>query len=303
MPSPPDPLPAPCRFVVDGMRLEGRIPALTASAFEGAPDWSVQIVRGPPTWPEHVTWTGEVRADDRAWARFGRTPEGLRLIHLEGLGVLEVGRTGEATLRHERGQDADADVLRHALPYLVPVGGGLALHAAAAVIDGHARLLCAASGVGKSTLALALDRAGVPVLGDDHVAVGRAPEGFVAWPSGDALAAWPASRRAFDADDGTPGKRSLLLRTKRPDRAPVGTLAFLRRGPRVAVHPVPVAEALRRLLADVLFQTDPADDEETRRRLDLAADLVEGTAPFELEVPDGLDRLAAALPEIIATLA
>jgi hypothetical protein len=49
--------------------------------------------------------------------------------------------------------------------------GGFEVHACAARLDQGVAFFCGVSGAGKTTLAQALHRAGVPVLGDDRVAV------------------------------------------------------------------------------------------------------------------------------------
>jgi hypothetical protein len=69
------------------------------------------------------------------------------------------------------------------------------LHAAAVALRGHALLLAAPSGTGKSTLAYACHAAGLDLLGDDHVRVQLAPSLRVwGWPARVRLRAETAER-------------------------------------------------------------------------------------------------------------
>jgi hypothetical protein len=69
------------------------------------------------------------------------------------------------------------------------------LHAAAVAHRGHALLLAAPSGTGKSTLAYACHAAGLDLLGDDHVRVQLAPSMQVwGWPASVRLLADSADR-------------------------------------------------------------------------------------------------------------
>ncbi len=298
------------RSLVDGMCLEAPVAIPGARAPEGRPvDWTLAIERNAaPAAYDDVTWTGDARADDRVWARFGRRAEE-RIVLLDG--VLELvahPREGRALVAHRGRPGWDVAALRRAAPYLATLRGRTAMHAAAVVLPSGAVLLCGRAGAGKSTLALALDRAGFGVLGDDHVVLEiRDAGGVFAFPSFPfADVDGPARRAAEDVRKrgGAPGaeeKASVDFRSPRPlDAVPIVAVALLERGPRVARERIPAPEALAWLLREAVFVADPADDEAQVARLDACMRLLAAAPAVRLPVPAGLHRMTATAAEVAA---
>ena len=129
--------------------------------------------------------------------------------------------------------------------------GGFLFHAASAVLDGRAYVFAGVSGAGKTTLSrLAPPRA--TLLSDEISFVRRAGESYVA--------------------HGTPFAGE-IARAGENVSAPLAAIYLLDKGPRNEITPVAHAEALRAVLANVLFFA--RDDALVRAVLGSAADLVE----------------------------
>lgn len=288
------------RLLVDGMQIEAAIddPAMR-TAPNRAPDWWVEFEHGRADEDlECVEWTGDVRHEGEPWARFGRRRDA-HVVLLEGdSSAVLVRANSTARIRHEHD---DTLALRRLAPYLASLSGRLVLHAAAVSFQ-MAALFLGEAGAGKSTLALAMDRAGAPVLADDHVTV-DAPEGGLVY----AHASFPsvsvsrATAEAFGVEIAKDVAGKAFVPLKAPDRMArdmVQGVVFLERGREVAYSPMRPADAVARLLKEAVFVADPADDDAHAARLDACMRLVAHAPPFTLVVPDGLDRLRAALPAI-----
>jgi hypothetical protein len=173
------------------------------------------------------------------------------------------------------------------------------LHAAAVAFPAGAVLFCADARTGKSTLALALDAVGVPVLGDDHVALeSPRPGGIVAHASVPWVEVAEGSVRAFRPDVRHARREGpVRLVTPRPtDPVPVVGLVGLHRGARVARRRISGTRLLPRLLRRFAFVGDPSDAGETAARFDAALRLVATVPCLSVRVPEGLRPLRDALP-------
>jgi hypothetical protein len=139
-----------------------------------------------------------------------------------------------------------ADKVETLVYFLVAHAGRIPFHASAIMLGETALVLAGRSGVGKSSLALAANRSGIPVLSDDTVFVQTEPRLHV-W-------AMPKAIHVFEKDapnDGAHGKRLRNGRLKcalpiaRPrhvaDRA---RLCILTRGTRVALEEIGMDEAI-----------------------------------------------------------
>jgi hypothetical protein len=186
--------------------------------------------------------------------------------------------------------------------------GRYPVHAAGVALDGRAVLLAGASGVGKSTLALACARSGWTFLGDDVVLLHEDD------PGGHAVHAFPdeidltdESLRFFpelDAMRASGGQRAWEKRHLRPvdidwlrivPRARPVALVFPARAPGVArLSPMSPDEALIELLPNVV-RTDAGI---AQRHLDTLAALARVTPAYRLEIADPL-----AAPGLLSALA
>lgn len=111
--------------------------------------------------------------------------------------------------------------------------GGLLLHAAGAVIEGHGVVFAGPSGAGKSTLCRLLRKSGAKILNDEMVAVRPAPDS----PTGFVLCATP-----FGGE----------LRTCTDGRAPLSGVYFLLKAPVHRATRLSAGAALPKLLRNAL---------------------------------------------------
>lgn len=146
------------------------------------------------------------------------------------------------------------EVLDTLVLFLLTRAGRIPVHAAGVRVGDRAVVLAGPSGTGKSTLALAALRAGLPVLSDDTVYVQLAPR----------LRVWglPRPIHVFPRDAPAGENGSLRLRSGRwkaavalpddagrPRVAERAAICLLERGGRVALHPVTADEAVERMAA------------------------------------------------------
>jgi hypothetical protein len=125
-------------------------------------------------------------------------------------------------------------VLRILHSLLLAPEGGLLIHAASAIRNGRAFLFAGVSGAGKTAISR-LAPPGVTLLTDEISYVRPAPAG---------LSGYIAYGTPFAGELAQPGENV---------SAPIGALYFLAQGPENRIDPVPESDALRELLASVLF--------------------------------------------------
>lgn len=144
-----------------------------------------------------------------------------------------------------------AEVLDTLLLFVVTRRGRVPVHASGVVAGGTAAVMAGPSGTGKSTLALAAHRAGLPVLSDDTVYVQPGPP----------LRVWglPRPIHVYPHDAADHGGGAMRLRSGRwkravplpaaPPPAARAALFLLERGDRAALHPVGAETAVERMMA------------------------------------------------------
>ncbi len=159
-----------------------------------APTWTLRSEIAPVPEEDAVevgsaVVTGDVRV------RMYRRARGLRLV-FDDTGCFDVSADGR-TIRwtHDAGvtvSDARADLTSRVIATALHAGGTLSLHGSAVVPDDEAIGFVAPKFHGKSTLALALVRAGAKLLADDTLPIvpGRPP---LALPGLHAARLWPDS--------------------------------------------------------------------------------------------------------------
>src|SRR5580765_615322 len=159
--------------------------------------------------------------------------------------------TGRGRIRQSPNPYALDSVLRILHSLVLTARGGFLLHAASAICDGQAYLFSGVYGAGKTTLTrLAPDS--VTLLTDEISYVRPNPVGYSA--------------------HGTPFAGE-LAKAGENTVAPVSALFFLEKGPENRVDELPPAEAVRRLMRNILFFAE--DHELVEKLLATACDFVQ----------------------------
>jgi hypothetical protein len=150
-------------------------------------------------------------------------------------------RTGQGSVRQNTNPYSLDSVLRIVHSLILAERGGFLLHAASAICDGRAYLFSGVSGAGKTTMTR-LAPADITLL-TDEISYLR--------PSDDRPSNDRASDRGYHAF-GTPFAGE-LAKAGENCAAPVSALFFLEQGPENRVDEVPAADAVRRLMRNILF--------------------------------------------------
>lgn len=140
-------------------------------------------------------------------------------------------RTGQGRVRQNANPYSLDSVLRIVHSLILAERGGFLLHAASAICDGRAYLFSGVSGAGKTTMTR-LAPADITLLTDEISYVRPSDHGY----------------RAF----GTPFAGE-LAQSGENCAAPVSALFFLEQGPENRVEELPSADAVRRLMRNILF--------------------------------------------------
>jgi hypothetical protein len=175
-------------YQVYGRRLASRVEFPEINSCDGPADWRFTTGRlggGSFTWFD--IWT---TADGGPWVRASRTPNTYR-IRYERRADFLIDRSSR-TISCEP-DDCPAPMMRHfLLDQVLPLAFSLdavVLHASSVAIGGGFAAFIGPGGAGKSTLALALGRAGYAIGSDDGLLIdGDAP---LATPSYPSVRVWP----------------------------------------------------------------------------------------------------------------
>jgi hypothetical protein len=196
--------------------------------------------------------------------------------------------------------DVVCDAINTVAMFLVAQAGRVPVHASAVMFGERAVVLAGRSGVGKSSLALAADRAGYPVLSDDTV--------FVQTESKFALWALPQAIHVFEQDAAGHARNGMRFRSGRwkhalPIAAPrfraeQASLCVLARGEDVSLEPIAEADAIEALTHD----PEPGYEFYGARAVDAARAIARG-GTWRLTLsrdPDkAIEVLAAAFAEAV----
>lgn len=230
--------------------------------------------------------------------RMTATEEGVRVFTAISELVLERGRSpARASLTvHVSGQDprsVNRYIVMH-LQKLLQLLGCLRLHGAAAVLDGRTHVFLGDKGAGKSTLSLALGRAGATVLADDQLVVRHGQHGTLLSGVDGGLRLTEKTERHFFAErlNGAPQdfagtlKKEVALADYVPARPGVDevphTLFFSRVGESLTVEPMSRSIAARRILDAVLPLHRFAGPEDLSDFLGLVTSFVHAVEAFDL---------------------
>ena len=140
-------------------------------------------------------------------------------------------RTGRGSVRQNANPYSLDSVLRILHSLILAERGGFLLHAASAICDGRAFLFSGVSGAGKTTMTR-LAPPDITLLTDEISYLRPSPDGYSAF--------------------GTPFAGE-LARSGENCAAPVSALFFLEQGPENRVDELSSAEAVRRLMRNILF--------------------------------------------------
>jgi len=159
-------------------------------------------------------------------------------------------RTGCGSVRQNANPYSLDSVLRILHSLILAQRGGFLLHAASAICDGRAYLFSGVSGAGKTTMTR-LAPADVTLLTDEISYLRPSADGYSAF--------------------GTPFAGE-LAKAGENCKAPVSALFFLEKGPENRVDELSSAEAVRRLMRNILFFAE--DQGLVEKLLDTACDFV-----------------------------
>jgi hypothetical protein len=194
-------------------------------------------------------------------------------------------------------------LIDHVMPLLLNLRGDDALHASAVLTDSGAILFTGPSGIGKSTVAAELARAGLTILADDCVVVREGVRGFEVRP------AYPGLRLCADAAGrldlcgeqlpvaGYTDKRRIAVDFPMNGAAnelhPLRAVYVLDEGPveEVATASLSPRDAAMALVARA-FRFEVDDRAMLERQLDLFTRVAAQVPVRRLFLPDGLDRVA-----------
>jgi hypothetical protein len=159
-------------------------------------------------------------------------------------------RAGCGSVRQNANPYSLDSVLRILHSLILAERGGFLLHAASAICDGRAYLFSGVSGAGKTTITR-LAPADITLLTDEISYLRPSADGYSAF--------------------GTPFAGE-LAKAGENCKAPVSALFFLEKGPETRVNELSSAEAVRRLMRNILFFAE--DQGLVEKLLDTACDFV-----------------------------
>lgn len=244
---------------------------------------------------DHAAWAVSATDRDAVYFRFTRFAD--FLVRPDRISVAVRGFTRADTVRHL--------LLDQVMPLALAAGGEVVLHAAAVrAATGETILLCGAGGAGKSTLAAALSRAGLPVLADDGALIVFdvvRPAVIASYPG---LRIWDDAAMAggYLLDPGravaeyTRKKRVAIDLSVEAPAAPLGPIYVVRPAARLRFERLGGAAAIRALLEHTFRCA--VTRQALRAGLDSAARLASVAEIWSLDVPrglEGIDDVAAAV--------
>lgn len=178
------------------------------------------------------------------------------------------------------------------------------VHAAAVGCGGATSIFVGGTGSGKSTISLALGRAGATVFSEDHVFVrGAVGRFFVSGCDGDMHLTAATERHFFDGPlNGRVVRRAGGIDKRQIDMASVvqcrpyleteiGSLFFSKVGDRFEIRPLAKEEAVARMLEPLVGRHRFSDRQELEQFLEFFSNLVESCAVWDLSLSQDLGDL------------
>lgn len=217
-------------------------------------------------------------------------------LHLLGVGTFTFGPGRiEVSVNSGVSDDTIDDAHRRlALPLVMAALGHQVLHGSAVLTRAGVVALCARSGTGKSTLAYALTRRGLPAVADDAVALELSNVGPLVIPLPFALRLRAASRAHFSINGELTGEPDVP-----PAGLPLAAICTLERSTRddPLVERLAPAAAFRDVLTQA-YSFGLADPTRRRRMVDSYLTLASCVPVFRVTVPDDLNMLDTTLDAI-----
>jgi hypothetical protein len=245
--------------------------------------------------------------DGEVAATFHHTPEGhfLRFIDRGDFSVRLDDRLVTCWPVPGKSPDATRDLYgNQVVPMLRGHHGELILHASAVAIDGAVAAFVAPTGRGKSTLAAALARAGMPFLSDDGLALVAEDGRYFASPNRPSFRLWQDSAAAVIRGEAVPedcGDEKSRIGADvglpfQDEPLPLRALYFLGPGdsPRTSIARLPARDALAELINHTFF-LDADDRERMKRHFEALARLAETVPGFALDYPREYDQLPCVI--------
>ena len=261
--------------------------------------------------PDFARWRD---ADDATAATFHRIPGGflVRFIDRADFVISLADKVVTCLPTPDISERAACDLyLNQVVPMLRGYEGDLIIHASAVAIGGRAAAFVARSGRGKSTLAAAFARAGMPFLSDDGVSLTPGEGGYLADPNRPSFRLWMDSEAEVVLGQAAPaeqdGEKSLVDAGEtlpfQSEPLPLGALYFL--GPGDSAQPVISPMPRRQALAELLnhsFFLDADDRERMKRHFEALTRLAETVPSFALDYPRRYDRLPSVVRAVSSHL-
>lgn len=247
--------------------------------------------------------------DERPWTRFYRTGAGY-LLRFPGFADFEISRDGHDVAGWAVAGVSD-DTIDHlyrnqVLPLALSKRGRVVLHASAIETSGHAIAFVGPSGRGKSTLAVAFARDGIPCIADDGLVLDAEDGTLWTVPGHPSIRLWEDSQRAL-VEHGA-AKAPAVAFTPKERLLASDRIAFSCRRRRLAhlyllgepaadeslsapvCEPVTPADALVELVRNsFLLETEARDD--VARHFERLSAVVEQTPCHVLRYPRRFDAL------------
>lgn len=313
--------PAARPYVLYGVRIlsELPMPAPETSVPRPSADLLVRRIVGgggePPPGP--AVYASPGRAADGEPAVQLVLGDGFDLLRIAGLADFEIADREIRFRLLDQGAEEVAGIhlLGTALALWLERRGVPCLHASAVVLDGGAVAFASSNRGGKSSLAAALVRRGLPLLTDDVLPLEATEEGLRARPGYPQMRFWPEEAEHFlgghrhlpRVHPGLEKRRASLedgrLGSFSPEPRPLARLYLPERSPPdaargISIEPVCASDALIELVRRSFLPRLTEAAGWQSRRLALFADLVESVPVRRLRYPSGyecLERVAEAV--------
>ena len=296
-------------YAVYGRRLASEMPLPEIAPCGGPPDWRFRtgpLEDGDLAWFE--IWPTE---RDTPWVRACRSPGGYR-VRYEGRADFLIDPAARSIVCDAR--ECPDSMLRHfLLDQVLPLTFSLdavVLHASSVAVGGGFAAFIGPGGAGKSTLALALGRAGHAIGSDDGLLV---EPGRLATPSYPSLRVWEdsaalAGRPAMNEDVAPSAKRQYLEGYTFTTRSlPLAGVYILDRAPATSIRFEPVAQREATMaLVEQSYRLALDNRKALAWQLDQLASLAQQVPAWRLSSPRRLDawrELSGAVADHIRTCA